>query len=140
VRHNRVDFVFTVPGVPSHIAASDGGLWVTDGTGSVTVLDRASGRTLTVRVGGEPTGVAASGDSVWVASTADGTLSRIDARRHVVVATVRVGVRPYAVTADRRGAWVALLGRPVMMMDTPPGPARGSPAAGLLSWVAQLCG
>jgi len=89
VARNRVDSVATVPGVPSHIAASASGLWVTDGTdGIVTVLDRASGRVLTVQVGGEPTGVAAIGDAVWVASTANGTLSRIDARRHVVVATV----------------------------------------------------
>jgi len=89
VARNRVDSVATVPGVPGHIAASASGLWVTGGTGGiVTVLDRASGRVLTVQVDGEPTGVAAIGDTVWVANTANGTLSRIDARRHVVVATV----------------------------------------------------
>jgi YVTN family beta-propeller protein len=139
VARNRVDSVATVPGVPSHIAASASGLWVTDGTGIVTVLDRASGRILTVPVGGQPTGVAAIGDTVWVANTANGTLSRIDARRHVVVATVHVGTRPYAVAADGQGVWVALLGRPVTMHSSS-WPSPPSPIAGLLPWLVRLCG
>ena len=132
VTRNRVDSVLTVPGVPSHIAASDRGLWVTDGTGGVvTDLDGAADQVVTVRVGGEPTGLAAIGNTVWVANTADGTLSRIDARRHVVVATVPVGTRPYAVAADWRGAWVVLLGTPVMM--------HASPSAGLWARL-RVCG
>jgi YVTN family beta-propeller protein len=101
----------------------------------VTDLDGAAGRAVTVRVGREPTGLAAIGNTVWVANTADGTLSRIDARRHVVVATVAVGTRPYAVAADRRGAWVALLGTPVMM-HTSPAP---SGSAGPWAWL-RVCG
>jgi len=136
VTRNRVDSVLTVPGVPSHIAATDSGLWVTDGTGGVvTDLEGTAGRAVTVRVGREPTGLAASGDTVWVANTADGTLSRIDARRHMVVATVPVGTRPYAVAADWRGAWVALLGTPVMMHTSP----ATSPSAG--PWARlRVCG
>lgn len=140
VTHNRVDSVLTVPGVPSHIAASVGGLWVTTGAaGVVTVFDGASGRVHTVPVGGDPTGVAAIGDTVWVANTADGTLSRIDARRRVVVATVPVGVRPYAVAVDRRGVWVTLLGRPVTM-HTSSGPSPPSSTAGPVAWLQRLCG
>ena len=139
VAHSRVGPVLTVPGVPSHIAVSAGGLWVTDGArGVVRFLDSASGRVFTVPVGREPSGVAASGDTVWVANTADGTLSRIDARRHVVEATVSVGLRPYALAADRRGVWVALLGRAVMVHT--PSVRSPSRAAGLLSWVERLCG
>ena len=35
VTDNRVNSVLTFPGPPNHIAATDNGLWVTDGTGSV---------------------------------------------------------------------------------------------------------
>jgi YVTN family beta-propeller protein len=92
------------------------------------------GQILTVPVGAEPTGLAAIGDTVWVASTANGTLSRIDARRHAVVATVRVGVRPCAVAADRQGAWVALLGQPVMHALSGASPSQ------LPAWLLRLCG
>jgi YVTN family beta-propeller protein len=139
VTSNRVDSVLTFPGAPSHIAASNNGLWVTDGTGSVAAaLNSDHGHILTVPVAPELTGLAAIGDTVWVASTANGTLSLIDARRHVVVATVRVGTRPYAVAADRQGAWVALLGQPVMM-HAPSGPLPSS-AAQLPAWLLRLCG
>jgi hypothetical protein len=70
-----------------------------------------------------------------VASTANGKLSRIDARRQAVVATAYVGTRPYAVAADRRGAWVSVLGRPVMM-HIKIGPSHG----GALTWLLRLCG
>jgi YVTN family beta-propeller protein len=134
VTGDRVNRTVTVPGVPNDIAASAGAVWVTNGTGgSVTSFSGPSGRAVTIRVGREPTGVAAAGDTVWVANTGDGTLSRISARRHVVVATVPVGSRPYAVAADRQGVWVALLGRPVMTAHAPGG---RSPAA----WQPPLCG
>jgi sugar lactone lactonase YvrE len=138
VTGNRVDSVLSFPGAPSHIAATDDGLWATDGTGGVAAaLNGDHGRILTVPVGAEATGLAAIGDTVWVASTADGTLSRIDARRPAVVATVRVGTRPYAVAADRQGAWVAVLGQPVM--DVPPGRSPSS-LVGAPAWLQRLCG
>ena len=138
VTGDRVDLVVPVPGVPGHLAASESGLWVTDGTNSVVDLpEGASGRVITVPVGREPTGVAAIGDTVWVANTADGTLSRIDGRRHMVVATVRVGVRPYAVAADWRSVWVAVLGRRVTMHTSSAGAA---PASAQLAWLQQFCG
>jgi hypothetical protein len=138
VTRNRVDLVVTVPGVPSHLAASESGLWVTDGTNSVVNLPEGHfGRVLTVPVGRGPTGVAAIGNTVWVANTADGTLSRIDARRHVAVATVRVGVRPYAVAADWRSVWVAVLGKPVTMHTSLAG---APPPAAQLAWLQQFCG
>ena len=143
VTRNRVDSVLTVPGVPGGMAASAHGLWVTDGAaGVVTFLGGPSGRRLAVPVGGEPTGIAVSGDTVWVASTARGTLSRIDARRHVVVATVPVGARPYAVAADRRGVWVTVLGKPVMMHTSPgsSSPSRGGGHAAWQTWLERLCG
>jgi sugar lactone lactonase YvrE len=135
VTGSRVDRVLTFPGPPNHIAATGNGVWITDGTGDVAAaLNGDGGRILTLPVGAGPTGLAAVGDTVWVASTADGTLSRIDARRPAVVATVRVGVRPYAVAADRQGAWVAVLGKPVMDSVS-----RAS-LAGLPKWLLQLCG
>jgi hypothetical protein len=138
VTRNRVDLVVTVPGVPSHLAASESGLWVTDGTNSVVNVPEGDfGRVLTVPVGRGPTGVAAIGDTVWVANTIDGTLSRIDARRHVVVATVRVGVRPYAVAADWQSVWVAALGKPVTMHTSF---ARAPSPAAQLAWLQQFCG
>jgi streptogramin lyase len=118
VQLSRVNKVLTVPGVPGHIAATAGSLWVTMGaTNAVTVLDVASGR----------------------ASTADGTLTRIDARRQVAVATVPVGVRPYGVAVDRQGVWVTLLGKPTTMhgsaqLSSP------STTAGLLALLKRLCG
>jgi DNA-binding beta-propeller fold protein YncE len=138
VTRNRVDSVLTFPGPPTHIAASSDGVWVTDGTSSVAAaLNSAPGRIVTVPVGAEPTGLAAVGDTVWVASTAAGTLSRIDARRHVVVATAHVGTRPYAVAADQQGAWVAVLGQPVMVhVPTGSRPSTG----GALAWLLRLCG
>lgn len=139
VTHNRVDLVVTVPGAPSHLAASESGLWVTDGTNSVVNLPEGNfDRVRTVPVGREPTGVAAIGNMVWVANTADGTLSRIDARRHVVVATVRVGTRPYAVAADPRNVWVAVLGKPMSMHTSSAGAAPSSAAQ--LAWLRQFCG
>jgi YVTN family beta-propeller protein len=135
VTGNRVDKVLTFPGPPNHIAATGNGLWVTDGTGDVAAaLNGDRGRIVTVPVGGEPTGLTAVGNTVWVASTANGTLSRIDARRPAVVATVRVGARPYAVAADRQGAWVALLGQPVMDSLS-----RAS-LSQLPGWLLALCG
>jgi YVTN family beta-propeller protein len=138
--HDRVESVVTVPGVPGQIAATQDGLWVTLGTrGAVAFVGTASGRALSVPVGGDVTGVAAAGDTVWVANTANGTVSRIDARRHVVLATVPVGLRPYALAADQHGVWVALLGRAVMM-HTPSSRAASSATARLLAWVEELCG
>jgi DNA-binding beta-propeller fold protein YncE len=135
VTRNRVDSVVTFPGPPYHIAATGNGLWATVGTADVAVaLNGDRGKILTVPVGAEPTGLAATGDTVWVASTASGTLSRIDARRHQVVATARVGVRPYAVAADRQGAWVAVLGEPAM--NALPGAA----SSHMPAWLLRLCG
>jgi YVTN family beta-propeller protein len=137
---NRVESVVSLPGVPGQIAASQDGLWVTLGTrGAVAFVGAASGRVLSVPIGGDITGVAAAGDTVWVANTANGTVSRIDARRHAVVATVPVGLRPYALAADQHGVWVALLGRAVMM-HTPSGPAGSSATSKLLAWAEELCG
>ena len=104
----------------------------------MTFLDGAARRSIAVPVSGEPTGVAAYGDTVWVADTARGTLSRIDARRHVVVATVPVGLRPYAVAADGRGVWVTVLGKPVVMHASPG--SLSAAATGKLAWLARLCG
>jgi len=140
VSHNRVDAVRTVPGVAGGIAATAGGLWVTDGAGDdVTFLPGASGRAVTVPVGQEPTGIVASGNTVWVVNTAGGTLSRIDAPRHTVVATVPVGTRPYAVAADRDGVWVTVLGRPVMM-HTSSGASSARGASAWPAWLVRLCG
>ena len=129
---NRADLVVRVPVAPTHLAADGGSLWATGGTDSVLVIG-PGGRVRSVPVAGQPTGLAAAGGSVWVASTGAGTLSRIDARRGVVLATVRVGERPYAVTAVPQGVWVAVLGQPVMDTAVRPG-------GGKLSWLLQLCG
>jgi len=129
---NRADLVVRVPVAPTHLAADGDSLWATGGTDSVLVIG-AGGRVRSVPVAGQPTGLAAAGSSVWVASTGAGTLSRIDARRDVVLATVRVGERPYAVTAAPQGVWVAVLGQPVMDTAVRPG-------GGKLSWLLQLCG
>jgi DNA-binding beta-propeller fold protein YncE len=137
---NRIDSVVTIPGVPSDVAASDSGLWVTDGTGSVVTVPAGEPHHLVrVQVGGQLTGLAITGETVWVADTANGTLNRIDARRHMVVGMVPVGVRPYAVAVDRRTVWVALLGRPVMM-HTSAAPSQSSSTGGQLGWLERLCG
>ena len=132
-RH-RVSTVVTLPGPPTHLATAGDGLWVTDGTGRVNAVGPA-GRIRTVRVGGQATGVAAANGSVWVASTATGTLSRINPRRGMVMATIHVGNRPYAVAATPQATWVTVLGPPIRM----PTAARGS-AAGALGVLLRLCG
>ena len=131
---NRVNTVVTLPGPPTHLATSGDGLWVTDGTGRVTAVGPA-GRIRTVRAGGQATGLAAGGGSVWVASTATGTLTRIDPRRHTVMATIQVGERPYAVAATPQVIWVAVLGQPGVMHPPAPGSATGT-----LGWLLRLCG
>jgi YVTN family beta-propeller protein len=134
VATNRIDSVVTIPGPPTHLAAGASGLWVTDGTGDLYTLPAgSSGPVLTIRIGGQLTGVAATGDTAWVADTANGTVTRIDARRHTVMATVRVGARPYGIAASGPAVWVALLGRYVMHHS------QSSPG-GVLGLLERLCG
>ena len=65
---------------------------------AATTRSRASipehGREHDISVGDAPVGVAVGEGAVWVANAGDGTVSRIDPRRHAVAETIEVGGAP----------------------------------------------
>ena len=63
---------------------------------AVGVIDAASGRSAEVPVGGRPDGIAFGEGALWVANHADGTVSRIDPVKPIVVQTIEVGDGPVA--------------------------------------------
>jgi YVTN family beta-propeller protein len=74
---------------------------------TVGVIDPKTHRIVgEVPVGASPTTLALAGDSVWVLNGEDNTVSRIDARRRVVLRTVPLPGPADAIAADETGAWV----------------------------------
>jgi ABC-type transport system substrate-binding protein/DNA-binding SARP family transcriptional activator len=63
-----------------------------------------------VLVGVSPGGIAYGAGSLWTVNRTDGTVSRIDPRKHAVIQTTRVGASPTAVTVSREDVWIANFG------------------------------
>jgi YVTN family beta-propeller protein len=97
---------------PSHLAASERALWVTNTDGHsvsrVDLDDRAVRQT--VAVGSGPAGVAAANGFVWVANSRDGTVSRVDESTNTDVERIPVGANPTGVAAGGGAVWVANAG------------------------------
>jgi YVTN family beta-propeller protein len=63
-----------------------------------------------VPVGLSPAGIAYGAGSLWTVNRTDGTVSRIDPRKHTVIQTTRVGASPTAVTVTGDDVWIANFG------------------------------
>jgi YVTN family beta-propeller protein len=63
-----------------------------------------------VPVGLSPAGIAYGAGSLWTVNRTDGTVSRIDPRKHTVIQTTRVGASPTAVTTTGDDVWIANFG------------------------------
>jgi hypothetical protein len=76
--------------------------------GSVAVIDPVAGRLVgEVGVGSEPTMIRAGYGAAWVLNKGDGTVTRIDARSHKVVATFTPDAVANALTLGAGGVWLA---------------------------------
>jgi peptide/nickel transport system substrate-binding protein len=81
----------TVGSGPSGIATGGGAVWVASLDGVVSWIDPATNNVVkTIRVGNGPAGIAYGAGAIWVANTGDDTITRIDARNGVKVATLQV--------------------------------------------------
>jgi DNA-binding beta-propeller fold protein YncE len=61
-----------------------------------------------IPVGRDPANVAVGADAVWVPNQEDRTISRIDPRSNVVVATIATEYEPKAITVFDGAVWVAV--------------------------------
>ncbi len=108
--------VRTIPigDTPTGIAATEEGVWVTEGSGRVTKIDprydrRASARPLRASVGffgGTARPALAAFGSIWIVSP-DGVVLRVDPESGRVVESVAVGNVPSAIAAGAGSLWVA---------------------------------
>jgi DNA-binding beta-propeller fold protein YncE len=100
---------------PTAIAADGGSAWVTSLGGTVTQVDRASGKAgRPIRVGKYPTAVAVGEGNVWVANggdddhPGDDTVVRIDpVTGHVVGEPIEVGDDPRDLAVGYSAVWVS---------------------------------
>jgi YVTN family beta-propeller protein len=60
-----------------------------------------------IPVGRGGSGIATGGGSVWVTNEFDGTVSRIDPRTNLIVATIPVGGSPHDVVVSGGSVWLA---------------------------------
>lgn len=73
---------------------------------SVGVIDADGSLRDAVPVGENPKGLAYADGSLWVANGGDGTVSKIDLKRHAVEQTIRVGDHPSALASSGHDVWV----------------------------------
>lgn len=112
---------FPVGQSPTHVAVSDGQVWVTNmADGTVMVMSTAQlsrvhlnadhSPTVAVdqiTVGNDPVGVAGGANFVWVTNANDGSVSEINPINGRVVMTTHVGGRPHSVVVGGGFIWVA---------------------------------
>jgi len=60
-----------------------------------------------VKLGQNPDSAVLADGAAWVTNTGDGTVSRIDLKKHLVVQTTPVQASPQAITASATDVWVA---------------------------------
>jgi DNA-binding beta-propeller fold protein YncE len=75
---------------------------------SLVGVDPTNNRVVSVTpVGDAPRGVAATGDDVWVANSADGTVSKVDAKSLKAVQTIGIGAQATELVEAAGSIWVA---------------------------------
>ncbi len=93
---------------PLDLAAGEGALWVTSGTGAVRRIDPSTRRAALVARVRDPGGVAAGLGSIWVTSRRDGTVTALDPRTGAIRGRpVRTGTVPGDVVVGFGAVWVA---------------------------------
>jgi DNA-binding SARP family transcriptional activator/DNA-binding beta-propeller fold protein YncE len=105
----------TLTGDPSAIAVGGDSIWVParelDAVWKAT-FDRPPATRVRARrlipVGDRPEHVVFADGAAWVVNTADGTVSKIDARRERVATTIDVGVEAVGIATAGRMVWVAV--------------------------------
>jgi peptide/nickel transport system substrate-binding protein len=96
-----------LPGLPSGVAFTDDGVWVTMAPSDVARVDPDDLEiALTESVGIGPTAVLPAFGSIWVANRLDGTVSRLDPSTANTVSQVRVGDGPNGLAASGGSVWV----------------------------------
>ena len=89
------------------MAVGYGAVWITNRRNSVLRIDSRTGEQRAIRVGRGPTGIAVGGGAVWSANTAEGTISRIDARETRRVRTTEVAGQPRGLAYGGGRLWIA---------------------------------
>jgi class 3 adenylate cyclase len=89
-------------------AGGGSGAAATPGVNMIGRIDPGKNRFAGARitVGSRPTGIVAGAGAVWVTNYADRTVSRVDLRRGVVVATPAVGGTPTGVAFGAGSVWI----------------------------------
>jgi peptide/nickel transport system substrate-binding protein len=95
-------------GLPSGVAFTPSGVWVSLAPNSVARIDPANlSVVLTQSVGNGPTAVISGFGSIWVSNQLDGTVTRLDPISGRAEATISVGQGPNALVAVAGSLWVA---------------------------------
>jgi peptide/nickel transport system substrate-binding protein len=95
-------------GLPSGVAFTPDGVWVSISPDSVARIDPADRSVvLTQQVGNGPTAVVAAFGSIWVANQLDGTVTRLEPSTGNTEASVEVGQGPNALVPAAGSMWVA---------------------------------
>lgn len=95
-------------GLPSGVAYTPEGVWVSIAPDSVARIDPADPEVvLTQRVGNGPTAVAAAFGSIWVANHLDGTVTRLEPSTGDIEASIDAGRGPNALVPAAGSLWVA---------------------------------
>jgi YVTN family beta-propeller protein len=119
-------FTKTIPvGVyPNAISADATHVWVANGGGTVSMIDKASATVVkTIPAGTDPYGISSDGTHVWVGN-GGGTVTEIDAATGDVVKTIAIPglTNPHGVSSDGTHVWVADPAAPgVQMIDAATG-------------------
>jgi YVTN family beta-propeller protein len=116
-------------GLPSDVAFTPNGVWVSIAPNSLARVDVAELAVLLTRtVGNGPTAVIPAFESIWVANHLDGTVTRLEPSTGREVATIPVGEGPNSLVAAGGSVWVANeLGDSISAID-PVSNDAGSPA------------
>jgi DNA-binding SARP family transcriptional activator/streptogramin lyase len=130
----RVTRSFPVGRAPSAIAVADGSVWVANyEDGTVTRINRTTGKSVTIPVRGHPTGVAAFRSAIWVWTLED-VLVPIDPRydsagNPVSLANEVVGARSAGgrITVGGGFVWIAAPPTTVIRVDAATAPYRRLP-------------
>jgi streptogramin lyase len=92
---------------PRGVATGNDAVWFVDTQRDRIVrFDPRTKRFTPIHVGRGPVAVSVGSDAVWTANRADGSVTKIDARRNVVQRTIPVGAEPIDLVAGLGGVWV----------------------------------
>lgn len=94
------------------VAVGFGAVWVADPAEHRSALARVDPATvqldgLPIAVGGEPLAVATGFGAVWTADHDDGTVTRVEPRNGMVVATIDAGAAPHGMAVGAGAVWTA---------------------------------